>query len=203
VKLVTSCGIGYQLRQVQLVLPTTSNVCTGDTIEQSCVLCMCSSIAMLALHAYDPRPSKRVLYALLSIVRSVATDRANRALLSLLVLCNTTKLVQSLSIHLPSCLLCVYAPLSKYIECNVVHMCVYICMLCHLITSINNSKKGVLDQAALTSLSKLIFFVFQPCLLFVNVASTLAMKGQVIIPSHISHIYIYIYSLSELRTQNM
>ncbi|CAN0554779.1 unnamed protein product, partial [Ectocarpus sp. 12 AP-2014] len=35
------------------------------------------------------------------------------------------------------------------------------------------SKKGILDQSAITSLSKLIFFVFQPCLLFVNVASTL------------------------------
>eukprot|EP00611_Tribonema_gayanum_P010475 TRINITY_DN20509_c0_g1_i1.p1 TRINITY_DN20509_c0_g1~~TRINITY_DN20509_c0_g1_i1.p1 ORF type:complete len:239 (-),score=57.37 TRINITY_DN20509_c0_g1_i1:339-1055(-) len=40
------------------------------------------------------------------------------------------------------------------------------------------SKKGILDQAALTSLSKLIFFVFQPCLLFVNVAHTLANSGQ-------------------------
>ncbi|CAB1096381.1 unnamed protein product [Ectocarpus sp. CCAP 1310/34] len=40
------------------------------------------------------------------------------------------------------------------------------------------SKKGILDQSAITSLSKLIFFVFQPCLLFVNVASTLGTPGQ-------------------------
>ncbi|CAM9792544.1 unnamed protein product, partial [Discosporangium mesarthrocarpum] len=40
------------------------------------------------------------------------------------------------------------------------------------------SKKGILDQGALTALSKLIFFVFQPALLFVNVASTLAVPGQ-------------------------
>ncbi|CAM9668370.1 unnamed protein product [Phaeothamnion confervicola] len=42
----------------------------------------------------------------------------------------------------------------------------------------NFSKRGVLDQAALTSLSRLIFYIFQPCLLFVNVASALAMPGQ-------------------------
>lgn len=40
------------------------------------------------------------------------------------------------------------------------------------------SKKGVLDQSAITSLSKLIFFVFQPCLLFVNVASTIGNPSQ-------------------------
>eukprot|EP00903_Cladosiphon_okamuranus_P013388 g12476.t1 len=40
------------------------------------------------------------------------------------------------------------------------------------------SKKGILDQNAITSLSKLIFFVFQPCLLFVNVAATLGTPGQ-------------------------
>ncbi|CAM9855393.1 unnamed protein product [Ascophyllum nodosum] len=40
------------------------------------------------------------------------------------------------------------------------------------------SRKGILDQTAITSLSKLIFFVFQPCLLFVNVASTLGTPGQ-------------------------
>ncbi|CAM9880173.1 unnamed protein product [Chrysoparadoxa australica] len=40
------------------------------------------------------------------------------------------------------------------------------------------SRKGVLDQQALTSLSKLIFYVFQPCLLFVNVAQALSIPGQ-------------------------
>lgn len=35
-------------------------------------------------------------------------------------------------------------------------------------------KKGILDQTALSVLSKLIFNVFQPCLLFVNVARTVA-----------------------------
>lgn len=33
-------------------------------------------------------------------------------------------------------------------------------------------------QDAISSLSKLIIFVFQPCLLFVNVASTLGNPGQ-------------------------
>ena len=36
----------------------------------------------------------------------------------------------------------------------------------------------IICQTAITSLSKLIFFVFQPCLLFVNVASTLGTPGQ-------------------------
>lgn len=40
------------------------------------------------------------------------------------------------------------------------------------------SKKGVLDQNAISSLSKLIFYVFQPCLLFVNVASTVGNPSQ-------------------------
>lgn len=36
------------------------------------------------------------------------------------------------------------------------------------------SKIGLLDKTALSILSKLIFGLFQPCLLFVNVASTVA-----------------------------
>jgi auxin efflux carrier family protein len=39
-------------------------------------------------------------------------------------------------------------------------------------------KAKILDQAALSVLSKLIFNVFQPCLLFVNVASTVANLGK-------------------------
>jgi predicted permease len=40
------------------------------------------------------------------------------------------------------------------------------------------SKAGILDQNAVAVLSKLIFSVFQPCLLFVNVASTVANIGS-------------------------
>eukprot|EP01039_Chlorochromonas_danica_P009826 gene9830-10869_t len=39
-------------------------------------------------------------------------------------------------------------------------------------------KAKILDQSALSVLSKLIFNVFQPCLLFVNVASTVANLGK-------------------------
>jgi predicted permease len=39
-------------------------------------------------------------------------------------------------------------------------------------------KAGLLDQNALSVLSRLIFNLFQPCLLFVNVASTLAALGS-------------------------
>eukprot|EP01031_Cornospumella_fuschlensis_P006670 gene6670-8295_t len=40
------------------------------------------------------------------------------------------------------------------------------------------SKYKILDQTALSVLSKLIFSVFQPCLLFVNVASTVSNLGK-------------------------
>jgi hypothetical protein len=39
------------------------------------------------------------------------------------------------------------------------------------------SKTGLLDKAALSVLSKLVFGLLQPCLLFVNVASTVAKLG--------------------------
>ncbi|CAN0507126.1 unnamed protein product, partial [Scytosiphon promiscuus] len=39
-------------------------------------------------------------------------------------------------------------------------------------------KKNDGTQSAISSLARLIFFVFQPCLLFVNVASTLGTPGQ-------------------------
>lgn len=44
-----------------------------------------------------------------------------------------------------------------------------------------SAKKGILDQQALSVLSKLVFHLFQPCLLFVNVAQTVsnqAAKGD-------------------------
>lgn len=41
-----------------------------------------------------------------------------------------------------------------------------------------SAKAGILDQTAIGVLSKLIFSVFQPCLLFVNVASTVASIGS-------------------------
>ena len=41
-----------------------------------------------------------------------------------------------------------------------------------------SAKAGILDQNAVGVLSKLIFSVFQPCLLFVNVASTVASIGS-------------------------
>lgn len=43
----------------------------------------------------------------------------------------------------------------------------------------SSAKRGILDQKAIEVLSKLVFNLFQPCLLFVNVAQTIAAEASV------------------------
>lgn len=51
-------------------------------------------------------------------------------------------------------------------------------------------KVGILDQSALSVLSKLIFNVFQPCLLFVNVASTITRQCSGATNSNMASIFL-------------
>jgi hypothetical protein len=117
-------------------------------------------------------------------IRAVADSLHSAELAqTLLIKLSTVHMLSALYMH--ACYICMLT------------VCAYAAALCVLLLTIH-SKKGVLDQAALTSLSKLIFFVFQPCLLFVNVASTLAMKGQVLYPL-LYFFNISIYSLIAKR----
>ena len=60
-------------------------------------------------------------------------------------------------------------------------------LVCCCLLGIRASKKGLLDQASLTTLSRLIFSLFQPALLFTNVAT------YVLLPSTYLPIYLPTY----------
>lgn len=71
------------------------------------------------------------------------------------------------------------ASLSAEIQTSAIRAVAKLLATCGL--GVWSAKQGILDQQALSVLSKLVFHLFQPCLLFVNVAqtvSTQAAKGD-------------------------